>query len=341
MLETIWFILWGVLWAAYFMLDGFDLGLGSLMPVLAKNDNERRIIYNAMGPFWDGNEVWLISAGGVTFAAFPRAYALLFSSLYSALMLVLFALIFRAVAFEFRGKIDHPAWRKLWDFCLVCGSFFPALLLGVAFANIFRGIPIDADGIYRGTLSTLLNPYGILGGALFVFLFLVHGSLWLAIKAEGALHERAATMAKRLWPVLVVVAVMFLAATGVATKLYDNYLQMPLLFVVPLLAVAALLMTRVFIGRAAWWKAWWASGLTIVAATLFGVIGLYPNLLPSSIDAAASATVANAASSPLTLKIMLIVALIFVPVVILYQAWVYRLFSGKLREEDLLYDEAH
>jgi len=341
MLETIWFILWGVLWAAYFMLDGFDLGLGSLMPVLAKNDNERRIIYNAMGPFWDGNEVWLISAGGVTFAAFPRAYALLFSSLYSALMLVLFALIFRAVAFEFRGKIDHPAWRKLWDFCLGCGSFFPALLLGVAFANIFRGIPIDADGIYRGTLSTLLNPYGILGGALFVFLFLVHGSLWLAIKAEGALHERAATMAKRLWPVLVVVAVMFLAATGVATKLYGNYLQMPLLFVVPLLAVAALLMTRVFMGRAAWWKAWWASGLTIVAATLFGVIGLYPNLLPSSIDAAASATVANAASSPLTLKIMLVVALIFVPVVILYQAWVYRLFSGKLREEDLLYDEAH
>jgi cytochrome d ubiquinol oxidase subunit II len=341
MLETIWFILWGVLWAVYFMLDGFDLGLGTLMPVFAKNDNERRIIYNAMGPFWDGNEVWLISAGGVTFAAFPRAYALLFSSLYSALMLVLFALIFRAVAFEFRGKIDHPAWRKLWDSCLVCGSFLPALLLGVAFANIFRGIPIDAEGIYRGSLFTLLNPYGVLGGALFVCLFLVHGSLWLAIKTEGALHERAATMAKRLWPVLVVVAVMFLAATSVATRLYDNYLQMPLLFLVPLLAVVALLMTRVFIGRRAWWKAWWASSLTIIAATLFGVIGLYPNLLPSSLDAAASATVGNAASSPLTLKIMLVVALIFVPIVILYQAWVYRLFSGKLREEDLLYDEAH
>jgi len=245
------------------------------------------------------------------------------------------------VAFEFRGKIDHPAWRKLWDFCLVFGSFLPALLLGVAFANIFRGIPIDVDGIYRGTLFTLLNPYGILGGALFVCLFLIHGSLWLAIKAEGALHDRAATMAKRLWPVLVVVAVMFLAATAVATKLYDNYLQMPLLFVVPLLAVLALFMTRVFIGQAAWSKAWWASGLTIVAATLFGVFGLYPNLLPSSLDAAASATVANAASSPLTLKIMLVVALIFVPIVILYQAWVYRLFSGKLREEDLLYDEAH
>ena len=341
MLETIWFILWGVLWAVYFMLDGFDLGLGTLMPVFAKNDNDRRIIYNAMGPFWDGNEVWLISAGGVTFAAFPRAYALLFSSLYSALMLVLFALIFRAVAFEFRGKIDHPAWRRLWDFCLVGGSFLPALLLGVAFANIFRGIPIDADGVYRGTLFTLLNPYGILGGALFVCLFLVHGSLWLAIKTEGALHERGGTMAKRLWPVLLVVAVVFLGATAVATRLYDNYLQIPLLLAVPCLAVAALLMTRVFIGRAAWWKAWWASSLTIIAATLFGVIGLYPNLLPSSLDAAASATVANAASSPLTLKIMLVVALIFVPIVILYQAWVYRLFSGKFREEDLVYDEAH
>lgn len=148
-------------------------------------------------------------------------------------------------------------------------------------------------------------------------------------------------MAKRLWPVLLVVAVMFLAATSVATRLYDNYLRIPLLFIVPLLAVVALLMTRVFTGRAAWWKAWWASSLTIIAATLFGVIGLYPNLIPSSLDAAASATVANAASSPLTLKIMLVVALIFVPIVILYQAWVHRLFSGKLREEDLLYDEAH
>jgi cytochrome d ubiquinol oxidase subunit II len=341
MLETIWFILWGVLWAVYFMLDGFDLGLGSLLPLLAKNDTDRRIIYNAMGPFWDGNEVWLISAGGVTFAAFPRAYALLFSSLYSPLMLVLFALIFRAVAFEFRGKVDHPAWRTLWDSCLVVGSFLPALLLGVAFANIFRGIPIDAEGIYRGSLVTLLNPYGLLGGVLFVCLFLVHGSLWLAIKAEGALHDRAAAMAKRLWPALLVVAVVFLAATGAATKLYDNYLQMPFLFAVPLLAVVGLVTTRFFMGRAAWWKAWFASSLTIVSAALFGVIGLYPNLLPSSLDAAASATISNSASSPLTLKIMLVVALIFVPIVILYQAWVYRLFSGKVREEDLLYDEAH
>ena len=337
MLESIWFILWGVLWAVYFMLDGFDLGLGSLMPFLAKSDTERKIIYSSMGPFWDGNEVWLITAGGVTFAAFPTTYAVLFSSLYSALMLILFALIIRAIPFEFRGQIDNPTWRKLWDTCLVIGSFLPALLFGVAFANIFQGIPIDAKGIYQGTLFTLLNPYGLLGGVLFVLLFFVHGSIWLSIKTVGELHERAASMAKKLWPVLLVVAVVFLVATGFSTKLYNNYLRTPLLFVIPLLAVVSLLLTRVFIAKAAFWKAWFASGLTIVSATLFGVVGLYPSLLPSSLNPAYSMTIHNSASSPLTLKIMLVVALIFVPLVIGYQTWVYILFSGKVTEEELVY----
>lgn len=337
MLETIWFILWGVLWAVYFMLDGFDLGLGALMPVLAKSDTDRKIIYGAMGPFWDGNEVWLISAGGVTFAAFPTTYAVMFSSLYSALMLILFALIIRAIPFEFRETIDHPGWRKLWDTCLVIGSFLPALLLGVAFANIFRGIPIDVDGIYRGTLFTLLNPYGLLGGVLFVLLFFVHGSLWLAIKSEGELQERGAAMAAKLWPVLLGVAAVFLVATSFATKLYNNYMRMPILFVIPLLAVAALFLTRIFIAKAAWWKAWFASSLTIMAVTLFGVVGLYPSLLPSSLNPAYSMTIHNSASSPLTLKIMLGVALVFVPIVIGYQAWVYNLFKHKVTEEELAY----
>ncbi len=337
MLETIWFILWGVLWAVYFMLDGFDLGLGALMPVLAKSDTDRKIIYGAMGPFWDGNEVWLISAGGVTFAAFPTTYAVMFSSLYSALMLILFALIIRAIPFEFRETIDHPGWRKLWDTCLVIGSFLPALLLGVAFANIFRGIPIDVEGIYRGTLFTLLNPYGLLGGVLFVLLFFVHGSLWLAIKSEGELQERGAAMAAKLWPVLLGVAAVFLVATSFATKLYNNYMRMPILFVIPLLAVAALFLTRIFIAKAAWWKAWFASSLTIMAVTLFGVVGLYPSLLPSSLNPAYSMTIHNSASSPLTLKIMLGVALVFVPIVIGYQAWVYNLFKHKVTEEELAY----
>ncbi len=188
MLETIWFILWGILWAVYFMLDGYDFGLGMLMPFLARDDKETRVFYNAMGPFWDGNEVWLITVGGVTFAAFPTTYAVMFRTLYTPLLLILFALIIRAVSFEFRGKIDSTAWRKLWDTCLFVGSFLPALLFGVAFANIFQGIPFDKDHIFQGNLLTLLNPYGILGGVLFVAMFLLHGSLWLAIKAEGPLY---------------------------------------------------------------------------------------------------------------------------------------------------------
>ena len=168
-LGTIWFVLWGVLWAVYFILDGFDLGIGSIMPFFAKSDEEKRIMYNAMGPFWDGNEVWLITAGGVTFAAFPRTYAVMFSALYTPLMLLLFALILRGVSFEFRSKVDSPGWRKLWDTCNFLGSFLPALLLGVAFANIFKGIPIDAEGILHGNLLTLLNPYGLAGGVLLVY----------------------------------------------------------------------------------------------------------------------------------------------------------------------------
>ena len=199
MLETIWFLLWGLLWAIYFMLDGFDLGLGTLRPFIARNDTESRIIYNVMGPFWDGNEVWLITAGGVTFAAFPTTYAVMFSTLYAPLLLILFGLIIRAVSFEFRGQLDSPGWRKIWDSCLFVGSFVPALLFGVAFANIFQGIPFDDKGVFHGTLFTLLNPYGILGGVLFVLLFLSHGSLWLAVKAEGPLYDRAAALSSKLW----------------------------------------------------------------------------------------------------------------------------------------------
>ena len=337
MLETIWFILWGLLWAVYFALDGFDLGMGSLMPFLAKNDTEKRIIFNATGPYWDGNEVWLLTAGGVTFAAFPLTYAVMFSSLYSALMLLLFALIFRGVALEFRHQVDSSGWRSFWDWCLVLGSFLPALLLGVAFANIFQGIPIDGDGVYHGTLFTLLNPYGLLGGVLFVMLFFVHGSLWLTIKSEGALHQRAASMATRLWPVLLVIAVVFLGATWFATSLYDNYLSNPVLFLIIAVTVLALLMNRVFMAKENWWKAWFASALTIMGATFFGVAGLFPNLLPSSMDPAYSLTVYNSASSPLTLKIMLGVVLFFVPIIILYQIWAYVFFKGKVNEDELVY----
>lgn len=346
MLESIWFVLWGVLWAIYFMLDGFDLGLGALMPVLARGENDRRTIYRAMGPFWDGNEVWLITAGGVTFAAFPVAYAVMFSGLYSALMLVLFALIFRGIALEYRSHLASERWRKTWDTCLTVGSFAAALLLGVAFANIFKGIPIDGEGVFQGSLLTLLNPYGIFGGVLFVLMFTVHGSLWLTLKSDGELHARAARLAEKLWIALAVTAVGFLVATWYATRLYDNYLKEPMLFAVPIvlipvITIAALAFIRVGIVKRRYWRAWFASSVFIVGVTLFGVAGLYPNLLPSSLDPAFSVNVHNASSSPLTLRIMLVVALVFVPVVLAYQTWAYRLFKSRLEDGESLHDEAY
>jgi cytochrome d ubiquinol oxidase subunit II len=338
-LQDVWFFLWGLLWAVYFISDGFDLGIGSLLPILGRNETDRRIMYSAMGPLWDGNEVWLLTAGGVTFAAFPLVYAVMFSSLYSALMLILFSLIVRGVSFEFRGKIENPGWRKLWDSCLFLGSLLPAILFGAAFANIFRGLPIDEKGIYQGSLFTLLNPYGLLGGVLFLFLFLVHGALWLSIKSEGDFQKRAEGVAHRMWWILLIVAVVFLAATKFATRLYDNYITHPVLFVIILATVAALLGTKLFLVKRAFWKAWFSSAVTIIGATFFGVVGLYPGMFPSSINPSYSLTAHNASSSPLTLKIMLIVALIFVPIVLAYQIWTYHLFKGKITQKDLAYEE--
>jgi cytochrome d ubiquinol oxidase subunit II len=340
-LQTIWFFLWGLLWAVYFVTDGFDLGIGALYPFIGRRDEERRMLLNVLGPLWDGNEVWLITAGGVTFAAFPNVYAVMFSSLYSALMLILFALILRGVAFEFRSKVADPRWRALWDLCVFVGSAAPALLFGVAFANIFRGLPIDGQGVFQGDLLTLLNPYGLLGGVLFVLLFLVHGALWLAIKTPEPLHARGIAVARGLWPVLVAAAVAFLAASFYATRLYDNYLAHPALFGIVGVTVAALLACRWFLARGRLLAAWTASALTIAGAVFFGVAGLFPKLYPSSLDPAWSLTAFNASSSPLTLKIMLVVVALFIPLVIGYQLWAYRLFHGKVAVEDLAYEEAY
>jgi cytochrome d ubiquinol oxidase subunit II len=340
-LQTIWFFLWGLLWAIFFMTDGFDFGVGTLYPFIGKNDEEKRIMMNSLGPLWDGNEVWLLTAGGVTFAAFPKVYAVMFSSLYSALMLILFALILRGVSFEFRSKVDNPRWRKIWDTCIFVGSFAPALLFGVAFANIFQGIPIDGNGLYHGTLFTLLNPYGLLGGLLFLLLFLVHGSLWLAVKTEGDLHKRATTLANKLWPVEVGVAVLFLIWSKFSTRLYYNYMTHHAFFLIILLTVVALLGIKIFLVKKAFFMAWLASALTIVGATFYGVIGLYPNMFPSSIDSRFNLTAYNASSSPLTLKIMLTVVVIFIPVVLVYQIWAYNLFKDRLTAKDLVYEESY
>ena len=340
-LQSIWFYLWGLLWAVFFMTDGFDFGVGTLYPFLGKTDTDKRVMINSMGPLWDGNEVWLLTAGGVTFAAFPQVYATMFSSLYTPLMLILFALIFRGVAFEFRGKIDGVGWRRLWDTCIFLGSFLPALLFGVAFANIFQGIPFDGEGLYHGNTLKLLNPYGILGGLLFVLLFLQHGANWLNIKTRGELQQRTIAVSEKIWLALVPVAVIFLVASYFATDLYANYFKMPVLFLVILITVAALFGTRYFIAKQEYFKAWFASALTIVGATFYGIIGLFPRLFPSSMDKAFDLTAFNASSSPLTLKIMLGVVLVFIPIVIAYQAWSYHMFSGPVTQEDLDLDEAY
>ena len=197
-LQVIWFILWALLRAVYFVLDGFDLGLGSLLPFIGSNEEERRIMYNAAGPFWDGNEVWLISAGGVTFAAFPKVYAVMFSALYAPLLILLFALIFRAVSFEFRGKVESGVWRGFWDLVHFLSNLVPSLLLGVTFANLFMGIPIDGEGVFHGTLMGLVNGYGIAGAIFFLVMFMLHGSLWLAIKSQGELQTRAVELEKKI-----------------------------------------------------------------------------------------------------------------------------------------------
>jgi cytochrome bd ubiquinol oxidase subunit II len=336
--QIIWFILWGVLWAVYFSVDGFDFGVGILQSFLGRDEGEKRTIINSIGPVWDGNEVWLVTAGGATFAAFPTTYALMFSYLYSALLLILFALIFRGVAFEFRGKMHGKLWKLGWDTAIFLGSFLPALLFGVAFGNIFQGLPIDAAG-YHGTLITLLNPFGLLTGILFVLLFIEHGALWLSIKTAGELGERAGRMADKIWPLLLIVAVTFLIYTYFATNLYTNYLENPIWLIVPAIAVLALLGIKLFSIQKAYIKAFYASFATIFMVTMTGVIGLYPNLIPSSIDQNYSLTIFNSSSSGYTLRIMTVVALIFVPIVIAYQIWVYRVFRHELSVQEVIEDK--
>jgi cytochrome d ubiquinol oxidase subunit II len=336
--QIIWFVLWGVLWAVYFMLDGFVFGVGILENYIGKNDTGKRVMINTIGPVWDGNEVWLITAGGATFAAFPTTYALMFSYLYTALLLLLFALIIRGVSFEFRGKMEGAGWKKIWDAAIFLGSFLPALLFGVAFGNIFSGLPMDASG-YHGSLIGLLNPYGLLTGILFVLLFMVHGALYLSVKTTGDLKSRAVNVANKLWPSLLAVAAIFLVFTKFATKLYENFFAMPLLLAVPLAAVAALVAVRVFTAKGALLKAFTASCLTVVLVVATGVVGLFPNLIPSSIDPAYSLTIFNSSSSPYTLKIMTAVALIFVPIVIAYKIWVYRIFRSPVTVEEVLADK--
>jgi cytochrome d ubiquinol oxidase subunit II len=336
LLQDIWFFLWGLLWALYFATDGFDLGVGVLLPILGKTDEQRRLMYNAIGPLWNGNEVWLISAGGVTFAAFPLLYSIMFSSLYSALMLILFGLILRGVAVELRGKASSLSAKERWDWVFFFGSLLPAILFGAAFGNIFKGLPIDEKGLYQGSIFTLLNPYGLITGVLFLLMFMLHGSLWLGMRIKGNVQIFFG-IAKKLWNIFLVVLIIFLILTPFFTNLLKNYLNSFVLSLEPILAIVFLLLIRFYIQKKDAFKAWVCSFLTIVLLTFFGIIGLYPNMFISSIDSKYSLTAYNASSSPLTLKIMLIVVILFVPIVLLYQGWAYKLFKAPITDNDFEY----
>ena len=339
-LQVLWFVLWGLLWAVYFVLDGFDFGAGMLRPFVARNETERGMTLAAIGPMWNGNEVWLITAGGATFAAFPRTYASMFSFLYLPMLLILFSLILRGVSMEFRGKDDGTGWRANWDRILALSSFTAPLVLGLGFGNIFQGLRFDSTG-YHGGFWPLFNPYGLLTAVLFIVLFLQHGALWLSWKTSGDLASRTQRLAGVLWFVVLVVSAAFLVFTGFATKLYDNFTSHPFLFVVPALAVAALVLVRVFQAGGRTLPAFFASCGTILLVVATGIVGLFPNLIPSQTDPGSSLTIINSSSSQYTLRLMAIVALIFVPIVVVYQLLVYRFFRAKMTPEDAGHDAGY
>jgi len=339
-LQVVWFVLWGILWTAYFVLDGFDLGTGILYGFLGKNDSERSALRRSLGPVWGGNEVWLITAGGATFAAFPTAYALIFSSLYSALLLVLFALILRGVALEFRGKRSAAGWTRLWDTGLIVASLVTALLFGAAFGNLFRGLPIDAGG-FRGTFFSLLSPYALLTGLFFVLIFCGHGALWVAFRLQGTLGSRALSLARRIWLFLPPAAVALMVLTSLSTDLEVNYRHHPLWAFVPVFAVLAFASTALFVARGRADRAFYSSCAAVALIMFSAFVGLFPFLVPSRLDPACGMTIFNASSSPYTLKIMTFVALILVPIVIAYQAWIYRIFREKISLESPSDDEGY
>ncbi|MCX5793290.1 MAG: cytochrome d ubiquinol oxidase subunit II [Elusimicrobia bacterium] len=330
----LWFFFWAVLWTGYFALDGFDLGVGFSGWLAAESEDERRSVFSSIGPFWDGNEVWLVTAGGATFAAFPPVYAGLFSWLYPALLLILFALIARGVALEFRGKVQSAAWKTFWERTAAVSSFAAALLFGVAFGNIFRGLEIGPAG-YAGTFFGLLNPYALLTGLLFCALFFFHGQLWLAYKTQGAPAVRAAGLAAKAWYPLLLIFIAFAWASYPGTGLSANFVARKTLLLLPAAFAASALAAKLLLARGKPGPAFMASFAGIVFFSLTGFAGIYPALLPSRIAPEFALTLYNSASSPYTLKLMTAVVLVFLPAVIIYQAWVYRLFRAPLQPEEL------
>ncbi|MDQ0426591.1 MULTISPECIES: cytochrome d ubiquinol oxidase subunit II [Cellulomonas] len=332
-LSTVWFLLIAVLWTGYLVLEGFDFGVGMLLAILPKGDKarrekERRLMINTVGPVWDGNEVWLLTAGGATFAAFPEWYATLFSGFYIPLFIILVALIVRVVAFEWRGKIDSPVWRAWADRALIFGSFVPALLWGVAFANLVRGVELDANHQYVGGFLALLSPFALLGGLVTLTIFLTHGAIFLAMKTDGDVRERAGAFAARSSVVTLVLAGVWAvwAQLEFSGKPW-TWAAVAVAAVALVLVVGATRVRREGI-------AFTASAVAIVAAVVLIFGSMFPDVMPA-FDAANSLTVDNASSTDYTLTVMTWVAVILTPLVLLYQGWTYWVFRKRLTVEHI------
>ena len=330
-LNTLWFIFIGLLYTGFFVLEGFDFGVGILSPFLGKNDLQRRTIINTIGPHWDGNEVWLLTAGGATFAAFPDWYATMFSGFYLPLFLVLIGLIVRGVAFEFRGKDDNLLWRKLWDWCIFAGSLIPTILLPIAFSNLVRGVPIDASMTYVGGFFNLLNPFSLLAALAFTLLVLLHGASFLSIKTTGEIEQKAQEIVRFLWLLVLLLLVIFLVTSFIITDVRERLNILTIGF--PVLGVAAAAGAGYFLNKKQFGRLFLMTCLTIAffIGTIFAT--LYPRVIVSSLNPEWSLTIQNAASSPYTLKLMTIITLIFLPIVLIYQGWTYWIFRKRLTGE--------
>ena len=322
-LTTIWFVAIAFFWVGYFALEGFDFGVGMLLPVLARDETERRVLINTIGPVWDGNEVWLLVAGGATFAAFPRWYATLFSGFYLPLLLILVALIARGVAFEYRHQRDDQQWVARWDRAITYGSLVPTILWGVAFANIAAGVPIDADMEFTGSLLTLLNPFGLLGALVFLSLFVTHGATFIALKTVGDIRERARDLAWRSGSVAAVLTTVFLVWLQAKTGTSASAIVFAVAAVLLVIGVRA-----AYLGREGVSFAGTFGAIALAVAGIF--TALFPDVMPSTTDVAFSLTTTNAAATDYSLTIMSWAGAIFTPLVIGYQAWSYWVFRRRI-----------
>ncbi len=370
-LRVIWWLLLGVLLVGFAVTDGFDLGVGTLLPFVARTDLERRVVINTVGPVWEGNQVWLILGGGAIFAAWPHIYAMSFSGFYLAMFATLFALILRPVGFKYRSKQASPAWRSAWDWALFVGGFVPALIFGVALGNVLQGVPFrftnEMRMVYEGSFLGLLNPFALLAGLVSVAMLAMHGGAWLALKTEGAVAERSrrlATVAALATMALYAVAGVLLwklvggyeltsahvangpsnplaktVASGVAGGWFANYAHHPWTMAAPALGFAGALLAA-FGLRARWEGATVVfSGLSVAGIVLSVGASMFPFIVPSSLDLRSSLLVWDASSSQLTLFIMLVCAIVFVPLILAYTAWVYRVMWGKVRESDITHGD--